>query len=76
MSGAQNSLGVGFLNERRPELVGLVAVAAEVELAADGGQSVVDDHLLPLAEPPEEEVKHTCRQRRRGTVTSDSDGAA
>ena len=53
----QNSLGVGLLQQSAPELVARLGVT-EDELALAGGETVVDDHLDPLAEAPEVEFEH------------------
>jgi len=50
-------LGVGLFKESRPELVGEGGLQ-EGESSMDGGQTVIDQHLGPLAAPPKTEAKH------------------
>lgn len=51
------SLGVGLFEEAWPELI-CEGGLQKGEPAMDGGQSVVDQHLGPLAAPPKTEAKH------------------
>jgi hypothetical protein len=50
----RNLLGVGFFQQTRPELVRVLAVG-EDQPPVDGGQSVVDGYLDPLAAPEHSE---------------------
>lgn len=53
----ENSLGIGFLEQGRPELVRRLRLT-EQKPAISGGQFVVDDHVHPMAAAPELEVKY------------------
>src|SRR5699024_7775701 len=52
-------LGVRFLKKRAPVLVALLRVHQH-KATIDGGQSVIDDDVDPLAVLPEAEVKDAC----------------
>ena len=55
-----DSLSVGFLQEGRPELVGLFDILTEDKTIVDCGQIIVDDHVDPLTELPETKMKYSC----------------
>ena len=52
-------LGVCFLDQRHPELVGLRPIASVNEFAVDGRQTVVDVNLHPASKVPEHEPKYS-----------------
>ena len=59
MSSKSASLGVGLLEEGRPELVALPGVHVD-ELAVITGEAVVHAHLHPPPVLPELEAEDTC----------------
>ena len=63
----QAQLGVGLLQQRRPELVRLLTVAAEDELVvvAVHGQAIVNNHIHPFAIRPE-----TVTKKNKGITSS------
>jgi len=65
-------LGVGFLKQRDPELVGLRDVVGVHQSVVDGWQAVINQHLHPATKVPELEPKYSCshtvNQRARQTA--------